>query len=104
MGLTGSNMAHRLHGKKRMDDVEANRFTERLGLPTGWLDTPRSEAEIPESVSRLLLPASRGRASEQEERSSTRAVESASDSAGASGEKEAIVVSHQDHAMRRPHH
>jgi hypothetical protein len=63
MALTGSNMAHRLHGKKRMDDAEANRFTERLGLPTGWLDTPRSEAEIPDSVSQLLLPASRGNAS-----------------------------------------
>jgi hypothetical protein len=66
MEMSGSNMAHRLHGKKRMDSVEANRFTERLGLPTGWLDTPRSEAEIPESVSRMLAPASRGRASVQQ--------------------------------------
>ncbi|MBB5421456.1 hypothetical protein HDG42_007541 [Paraburkholderia sp. JPY171] len=63
MSMTGSNMAHRLYGKKRMDDAEANRFTERLGLPAGWLDTPRSEAEIPESVSLLLTPASRGRGS-----------------------------------------
>jgi hypothetical protein len=63
MAMSGSNMAHRLYGKKRMDSVEANRFTERLGLPTGWLDTPRSEAGIPEPVSRLLTPASRGRAS-----------------------------------------
>jgi hypothetical protein len=67
MALTGSNMAHRLHGKKRMDDAEANRFTERLGLPIGWLDTPRSEADIPESVARLLTPASRGRASAQQQ-------------------------------------
>lgn len=59
MGLSGSNMAHRLHGKKRMDDAEAERFTERLGLPSGWLDTPRSEAEIPESVTLLLAPTSR---------------------------------------------
>ena len=102
MGLTGSNMAHRLYGKKRMDDAEANRFTERLGLPTGWLDTPRSEAEIPESVSRLLLPASRGKASEQEQRPSTRADESPPDSAGVSREEEAIVVSHQDHADAHP--
>jgi hypothetical protein len=68
MGLSGSNMAHRLHGKKRMDDAEADRFTERLGLPRGWLDAPRSEAEIPESVILLLAPASRaqlrGQASE----------------------------------------
>jgi hypothetical protein len=63
MAMNGSNMAHRLHGKKRMDDAEASRFTERLGLPVGWLDTPRSEAEIPESVSDLLTPAARGRAS-----------------------------------------
>jgi len=64
MALTGSNMAHRLHGKKRMDDAEAKRFTERLGLPTGWLDTPRSEADIPESVSDMLRPISRGKASQ----------------------------------------
>jgi hypothetical protein len=66
MAMSGSNMAHRLYGKKRMDSVEANRFTERLGLPTGWLDSPRTEAEIPESVSRLLSPAPRGRASVQQ--------------------------------------
>ncbi|MEX3968857.1 hypothetical protein AB4Y42_43335 [Paraburkholderia sp. EG286B] len=65
MELSGSNMAHRLHGKKRMDAVEANRFTERLGLPAGWLDTPRSEDDIPASVSRMLAPASRARASAQ---------------------------------------
>jgi hypothetical protein len=66
MAMSGSNMNHRLHGKKRMDSIEANRFTERLGLPVGWLDTPRSEAEIPESVSRMLTPAPRGRASLQQ--------------------------------------
>jgi hypothetical protein len=69
MELSGSNMAHRLHGKKRMDSVEANRFTERLGLPSGWLDTPRSEADIPASVSHMLAPASRGRASAQQHES-----------------------------------
>ncbi|WP_039900901.1 hypothetical protein [Paraburkholderia hospita] len=63
MEMSGYNIADRLHGKKRMDSVEANRFTERLGLPPGWLDTPRTEAEIPESVSRMLTPASRGRVS-----------------------------------------
>ncbi|MCX5545578.1 hypothetical protein M3A49_40205 [Paraburkholderia sp. CNPSo 3076] len=69
MELSGSNMAHRLHGKKRMDAVEANRFTERLGLPAGWLDTPRSETEIPPSVSRMLAPAARGRVSAQQSES-----------------------------------
>ncbi|SAK82192.1 hypothetical protein AWB78_03996 [Caballeronia calidae] len=67
MAMSGSNMAHRLHGKKRLDDVEAGRFTERLGLPVGWLDTPRSESEIPESVSLLLTPGLRGRAAAQQQ-------------------------------------
>jgi len=61
LGLSGSNMAHRLHGKKRMDDSEAERFTAGLGLPAGWLDTPRAEADIPESVAQLLAPTSRVR-------------------------------------------
>ena len=123
MAMSGSNMAHRLHGKKRMDSIEANRFTERLGLPAGWLDTPRSEDEIPDSVSRLLAPASRGRASvEQHEQltattndgvpgkpaaakakgraraSALSEPESPSPvSADAAGEKETIVVSPLDH-------
>ena len=121
--MSGANMAHRLHGKKRMDSIEANRFTERLGLPAGWLDTPRSEDEIPDSVSRLLAPASRGRASvEQHEQltattndgvpgkpaaakakgraraSALSEPESPSPvSADAAGEKETLVVSPLDH-------
>ncbi|WP_028218879.1 hypothetical protein [Paraburkholderia oxyphila] len=123
MAMSGSNMAHRLHGKKRMDSAEANRFTERLGLPTGWLDTPRSEAEIPESVSHMLAPAPRGRVSaqqhealatvandgEQEKPSDAKArtgraqagalgesENSSRVSADVAGEKETIVVSPQD--------
>ncbi|MPW23397.1 hypothetical protein GCT13_43295 [Paraburkholderia sp. CNPSo 3157] len=69
MEMSGFNIADRLHGKKRMDSVEANRFTERLGLPVGWLDSPRMEADIPESVSRMLAPAPRGRASVQQHES-----------------------------------
>jgi hypothetical protein len=69
MEMSGFNIADRLHGKKRMDSVETNRFTERLGLPAGWLDSPRTEAEIPESVSRMLTPAPRGRASAQQQKS-----------------------------------
>ncbi|AFT90018.1 hypothetical protein [Paraburkholderia phenoliruptrix] len=69
MEMSGFNIADRLHGKKRMDSVETNRFTERLGLPVGWLDSPRTEADIPESVSRLLAPAPRGRASVQKQES-----------------------------------
>src|ERR1700694_5227423 len=59
MEISNSNMDNRLYGQKRMDEAEANRFTERLGLPTGWLDVPRSVTDIPESVSDLLVPASR---------------------------------------------
>ncbi|MFT4439428.1 hypothetical protein [Caballeronia sp. 15711] len=54
MGISASNMANRYYGQKRIDDAEANRFTERLGLPTGWLDIPRTVTDIPESVSNLL--------------------------------------------------
>jgi hypothetical protein len=67
MELSDSNMANRLYGQKRMDDAEANRFTERLGLPTGWLDVPRSVTDIPLAVADLLVPASRRDASAQQE-------------------------------------
>ncbi|MEI6002456.1 hypothetical protein H3V53_36655 [Paraburkholderia bengalensis] len=129
MDMTGFNIADRLYGKKRMDSVEANRFTERLGLPPGWLDTPRSEAEIPESVSRLLTPASRARASAQlQEPLATATNDSAPAklaavkavaaracvgamgapeslppvSADVAGEKETTVVSPQDHVNDVP--
>ena len=69
MEMSGFNIADRLNGKKRMDGVEANRFTERLGLPVGWLDSPRTEAEIPEAVSQMLTPAPRGRAPVQQQAS-----------------------------------
>ncbi|MBN3787836.1 hypothetical protein G3N94_13140 [Burkholderia sp. Ac-20353] len=109
--------------------MEANRFTERLGLPNGWLDTPRSEAEIPESVSRMLTPASRGRASAQQheplavakndgvpgelavEKAHTRRARAGAlgdsesptpVSADVAGEKETTVVSLQDHARDFP--
>jgi hypothetical protein len=67
MEISDSNMANRFYGQKRMNDAEANRFTERLGLPTGWLDVPRSVTDIPESVSDLLVPPSRRHASAQQE-------------------------------------
>ncbi|MFB9127097.1 hypothetical protein E2553_40060 [Paraburkholderia dipogonis] len=129
MAMSGSNMAHRLYGKKRLDGVEANRFTERLGLPAGWLDTPHLEAEIPESVSRLLTPAARGRASvEQHEplaattkdgvpekpvdakahtgraRAGVRTGPESSPPASAdvAAEKKPVVASQQDHASDAP--
>ena len=67
MEISDSNMANRFYGQKRMDDAEANRFTERLGLPTGWLDVPRSVTDVPESVSDLLAPPLRHHASAQQE-------------------------------------
>ena len=56
--ISASNLDNRLYGQKRMDDAEAHRFTERLGLPSGWLDAPRVVTDIPESVSALLDPQS----------------------------------------------
>jgi hypothetical protein len=47
------------HGRCRSET-----FHGALRLPTGWLDTPRSEADIPESVSDMLRPISRGKASQ----------------------------------------
>jgi hypothetical protein len=67
MEISDSNMANRFYGQKRMNDAEANRFTERLGLPIGWLDIPRSVTDIPDSVSDLLVPPSRRPASDQQE-------------------------------------
>jgi len=67
MEISNSNLDNRLYGQKRMDEAEANRFTERLGLPTGWLDVPRSVTDIPESVSDLLVPESRRHESARQE-------------------------------------
>jgi len=67
MSISASNLDNRLYGQKRMDDAEASRFTERLGLPTGWLDIPRSVTDIPDSVSALLDPQSGRPASDQRE-------------------------------------
>lgn len=67
MSISASNLDNRLYGQKRMDDAEANRFTERLGLPTAWLDVPRSVSDIPESVSARLDPLSGRPASDLQE-------------------------------------
>ncbi|OTP78401.1 MULTISPECIES: hypothetical protein [Burkholderiaceae] len=61
LNLSQSNMAHRLHGKKRLDDVEVKRFTDVLELPAGWLDTPRQTHDVPDHVNELLAPTSRKR-------------------------------------------
>ncbi|MFM0069453.1 hypothetical protein PQR07_40710 [Paraburkholderia aspalathi] len=69
--MSASILDNRLYGQKRMDDAEASRFTERLGLPTAWLDIPRSVTDIPESVSALLDPQSGRPASDRQELSAT---------------------------------
>ena len=63
--LSQSNMAYRLHGKKRLDEAEAERITTVLGLPSGWLDMPRDPAEVPKAVADTLMPSGRRRSSLQ---------------------------------------
>jgi len=80
LNLSQSNMAHRLHGKKRLDDAESERITNVLDLPSGWLDTPREAAEVPASVTEKLTPPMRHRsksrsASDLQDASSTNTVE-----------------------------
>ncbi len=66
MEMSESNMANRFYGQKRMDETEANRFTERLGLQAGWLDVPHSVTDVPKSVSELLTSPLRHASSEQD--------------------------------------
>jgi hypothetical protein len=77
MSISASNLDNRLYGQKRMDDAEASRFTERLGLPTAWLDIPRSVTDIPDSVSAQLDPQSGRPASDQQELSAAIRTETA---------------------------
>ncbi|MFT4439049.1 hypothetical protein [Caballeronia sp. 15715] len=58
-GLSSANVAHRLHGQKRLNDIEANRLTSALSLPDGWLDSPHAEIDIPSATLKLLAPSSR---------------------------------------------
>nr|WP_309297548.1 hypothetical protein [Caballeronia novacaledonica] len=102
LGLSGSNMAHRLHGKKRMDDAEAERFTAGLGLPAGWLDTPRGEADIPESVAQLLAPASRVRAPGQAPAPTAAASEDTGVAAAPTSEKDRALPSASSNAYIEP--
>jgi hypothetical protein len=69
--ISTSNLDNRLYGQKRMDEAEAHRFTERLGLPSGWLDVSRGVADIPEAVSALLDPQPARAASGQREAPAT---------------------------------
>jgi hypothetical protein len=102
IGISASNLDNRLYGQKRMDDAETSRFTERLGLPTAWLDIPRSVTDIPASVSALLDPQSGRPVSDQQERSATISPEAAV--ARKSTGKKAKVASDQDAQPSEVHH
>jgi hypothetical protein len=61
LNLSQSNMAHRLHAKKRLDDAEAERITNVLDLPSDWLHTPRDAVDEPAVVAEKLAPPTRHR-------------------------------------------
>lgn len=58
--MSPANISHRLHGNKQFDQETADFFCAKLGLPAGWLDTPRREAEVPAHVHELLQSQSSG--------------------------------------------
>jgi hypothetical protein len=100
VNISASNLDNRLYGQKRMDDAEANRFTERLGLPTDWLDVPRSVTDIPQSVSALLDPQSGRTAFDQQQLPAATKPESAV--AGKSAGKKARAASEQQDPILPP--
>lgn len=53
-GLSAANVSHRLHGNKIFDQETSDFFCSRLGLPAGWFEQPRTEADIPEVSMKLL--------------------------------------------------
>ncbi len=53
-GLSAANVSHRLHGNKIFDQETSDFFCSRLGLPAGWFEQPRTEADIPEATMKLL--------------------------------------------------
>lgn len=56
-GLSPANISHRLHGHKIFDKDTGEFFCMKLGLPSGWFEAPRTEADIPEKVMQLLTGA-----------------------------------------------
>lgn len=53
-GLSPANLSHRLHGHKIFDAETGDFFCEKLGLPQGWFEAPRTAADIPMEVSQRL--------------------------------------------------
>lgn len=58
-------MARHQHGKKCLDDAEAERMTTVLGLPSGRLDVPREPADVPATVAETLAPSGRRQSTSQ---------------------------------------
>jgi len=56
-GLSPANISHRLHGHKIFDAETGEFFCQKLGLPSGWFEVLRSEADIPPEVHQLLASA-----------------------------------------------
>lgn len=60
-GLSPANISHRLHGHKIFDRETGDFFCDKLGLPRGWFEAPRTLEDVPSSVIQLLsgaVPAS----------------------------------------------
>lgn len=53
-GLSAANISHRLHGHKLFDAETGEFFCQKIGLPSGWFEQPRTEADIPPEAKALL--------------------------------------------------
>lgn len=53
-GLSAANISHRLHGHKLFDAETGEFFCQKLGLPSGWFETPKTEADIPPTAASIL--------------------------------------------------
>lgn len=49
-GMSSANFSHRLHDRKKLDDKDALLFCKVLGLPSDFLDTPKTLEDIPGHV------------------------------------------------------
>lgn len=54
VGLSASNVSHRLHRIRVIDAEESRFYAERLGLPLDWFETRRSAHEVPRGVIQYL--------------------------------------------------
>lgn len=53
-GLSPANISHRLHGNKIFDLDTANFFCEKLSLPMGWFETPKTPEDVPAQTLTML--------------------------------------------------